>query len=173
MSVGDVDKPAVTVRLSRGKAIAGSVAFFLLLAGFGLHDHLQDPASKLWALYIAVGTAMILAALVSARDRAPRLVIDPVGLHWRSQADEPLVFIAWADIASADITPGSEDHPRSLRLRPPPYAVVEQVSSDRRAARTIDVPIDGLDISDRLLMAAIHGRAPHLFTRMDRNRGSA
>lgn len=129
------------------------------MIGFGVFgDH------KAWPIYFGGAALLILVSTPVFFDTVPRLVLSPEGLAWRKRKKDALAFAPWADIVSADIKDGGEDEPRTLVLRiaRPNWKFGER--SDYR----VDIPVDGLELSDRQLMVAIHRRAPHLFTRISR-----
>ena len=158
----------IHVRPSRLKVAGGLIAFACLILAFRLFDVPGESKAVSWLVYVGAPALLVLISAPGLFDTAPRLVIADDGLSWRENRKDPLSFLAWDEIVSADIRDGGEDAPRSLRLKLPPGFALEKVASDRKGERKVDIPIEGLNLSDRQLMVAIHRRAPHLFTRVSR-----
>ena len=155
---------ALEVRPSRLKEGGWLGAFVLLLVGFGAFG---DP--KTLPLYLGLGLLITLLSSPVFFDTAPRLVLTDEGLSWRERKKDPLVFLAWTEIVSADIKAGGDDEPRRLRLAIASPPILQSIASGRERSRTIDIPVERLTLSDRQLIVAIHRRAPHLFTRVSRH----
>lgn len=151
--------PATTVGLSRLKTGLG----FLLISAMALIIFISDPSRATAWIASTIVTLAVLVTLPSIFDTVPRLIIANDGLSWRDKRKDPLSFLPWSEIVSAEIRDGGEDEPRCLRLKLPRGSILEEVASDRKGGRKIDVPIQGLDISDAHLIGAIRSRAPHLF----------
>lgn len=153
------DTPAsIVVRPSRVQAATRLGVFLLFMIGGALLKR------DLWPVFLALAAVSAVLAIPSFRDAVPRLILAPDGLSWRETRRDPLSFACWDQIVSADIKgPENDDAPfLRLRLARPDWKPGER--SDRR----VDIPIDGLELSSRQLMVAIHRRAPHLFTRVSR-----
>jgi hypothetical protein len=163
-----LDAAPAYVRPSRAKLAGHLIAFACLMLAFRLFDVSGESKAVSWLVYVGAPVLLALISAPSFLDTTPRLVIAGDGLSWRENKKAPLSFLAWGEIVSADIEAGGEDTPRCLRLKLPPWSALEKVASDREGARKVDIPIEGLDLSDRQLMVAIHRRAPHLFTRLSR-----
>ena len=135
--------------------------FMLGLLVFG--DH------KLWPMWLGAVGLVTLTSAPAFFDTAPRLVLTTEGLSWREHKRDPLSFLPWDQIVSAEIENGAgDDAPRCLRFRAPSPPILESIASERERRRAIEIPVERLTLSERQLMAAIHRRAPHLFTRISR-----
>lgn len=110
----------IHVRPSRLKLAGGLIAFACLLLAFRLFDLSGEAKAVSWLVYVGAPALLVLIAAPSFLDTAPRLVIADDGLSWREDKKDPLSFLAWDEIVSADIRDGGEDAPRCLRLKLPP-----------------------------------------------------
>lgn len=116
------------------------------------------PAFGAWCL-AGIGLAFL--------DRAPRLIIAADGLSWRERRKDPLFFLAWSRIVSAELRDGHNEDIRFLRLTLAPPPALQQVTSDRPGPHRVDIKINGLDLSEHALTTAIRRRAPHLSRGLD------
>lgn len=152
------------IRPSRLKEAGWLGVFVLLMIGFGAFGE-----HKAWQLYLGAALLIVLLSAPAFFDTAPRLVLTTEGLSWREHKRDPLSFLPWDQIVSAEIENGAgDDAPRCLRFRAPSPPILESIASERERRRAIEIPVERLTLSERQLMAAIHRRAPHLFTRISR-----
>lgn len=169
----DAAPDRIEIRTSLNQVAAGAVGFVALAAGLSFCAP-QDPVSPGTPMtpWVITGCALAAVLLTLARaltNRSPRIILYASGIFWREDRNRIYETLAWPEIVSATIEPGSEDEVKRLRLHLEPRPALERVASEG-ARRWVDISLDTVDIHERRLRRVINQLAPHLFPGAARGR---
>ncbi|MBI1685905.1 hypothetical protein [Caulobacter hibisci] len=138
-----------------------SGAVLLGFIGWDLYELFVTHEPDGWMTPTLGAVTLALSLALVLRDKRPRLVVGPEGIHWRAHGQDPLVFLPWDEIVAVEIHASREDG-QVLRLTLQPLPVLQRVASDQMNGRRLDIPLDPLELQPHVLIAAIQRRAPHV-----------